>query len=127
MLAAAPASVWTTTWCPSPMIFFTLSGVAATRVSPGALSLRTAIRTARSVHHAGQCRHNYAAQAQQHPLRDLRSPIGAGHLECETDRYADGDVSEKSGEPSIAYGQGYGQQHHGLGDMPGDPYRAYQE
>src|ERR1700679_1713542 len=42
MRAAAPAPVWTTTSRPRPLNFLTDSGVAATRVSPGDVSLGTA-------------------------------------------------------------------------------------
>src|SRR5947209_19051958 len=39
-----PAPAWTATSAPSPIYFFTVSGVAATRVSLGSASVGTAIR-----------------------------------------------------------------------------------
>src|SRR5690606_34073740 len=44
MLAPAPAPDSTATLAPSVISFFTVSGVAATRLSAGALSLSTAMR-----------------------------------------------------------------------------------
>src|SRR5688572_1417290 len=41
---AVPAPGCTTTWAPRPSIFFTVSGVAATRGSAGSISRATAMR-----------------------------------------------------------------------------------
>src|SRR6188472_3764455 len=41
----APAPFSTATFAPKPLNFFTVSGIAAQRVSPAAVSLRTAIFT----------------------------------------------------------------------------------
>src|SRR5947209_18762959 len=105
-----PAPDWTTTSAPTPLRRFTVSGVAATRASPGPRSRATAMR----MHHVlACCRHSERDDHQDE--RDGAGGPGAGQQAMDRCAGSNGEHRDR-GEPMPHHATN-GQSDHDIDDV----------